>query len=93
MRSRGRWGGGQAIGPGGDEACLLTCLGHEAPCGTKLGPGSEDERRARDRKKDPNEAISSAVKPLALPEKMTSEKKNKPTAARFATTGPRPPPR
>lgn len=34
-----------------DEACALICPGHEAPCRTKLGPGSQDEGSARNRQK------------------------------------------
>jgi Bacteriocin-protection, YdeI or OmpD-Associated len=41
----------EAIGTGCYEARALIRHGHEAPCGTKLGPGSEDEAGARDRQK------------------------------------------
>ncbi len=37
----------EAIGARRDEARALICLGHKAPRWTKLGPGSEDEGRAR----------------------------------------------
>ena len=78
----------KAIGAGCEEACLLTCLGHEAPCGTKLRPGSENEGGARDRKEAPKQRHSGSAKEASeLPEKISSEGKNKPKAARLATTG------
>src|SRR5262245_54782756 len=47
------WVADEAIGAGCYEACFTTCLRHEAPCGTKLGPGSEDEGLARQHKNAP----------------------------------------
>jgi hypothetical protein len=81
----------EAIRAGCDEAGALICFGREAPSGTKLGPGSDDEGGAASARRAPDSASSSAVKPAGLLEKIRSERKNRPKAVRFATSGARSP--